>query len=397
LNTTDQAASAHTAGGEVSPPARFLPLGGLAWLHFVNDGGANFLPGVLPAVLVSIGQPESLAGTLMFVLVAGQALQPVTGLLGRRLGGRKLMWAGVIGVPVGAGLVGFAPNLVWLIVVLAMIGVANACFHPQAVAAARAFAGRRGNFGLAVMMLGGEIGRGVWPLVASAAVVLGSLMSLWVPALIALATVPIVYKLLPPRQTRRTEWRVRLRGRLGATGMLLTYVALRGLVVTGATVYLPILWEHGGGGLVVGALLVTLMLIAGLIGTLYGGHLADRIGRRAVLLGGGAWMVVSVALIAWGNPIALWVGAALLGIGAFATFPLTTAIGQDLFPENRPFGTGMALGLGNAVGAGLVAIAGLSVAVLGLTDLFWILTAVALVTLPFAALLPHSHPPEARV
>src|SRR5690625_1604863 len=243
LKTTHQTASADPVGDEALPPARYLPLGGLAWLHFVNDGGANFLPGVLPAVLLSIGRPESMAGALMFILVVGQALQPVTGLLGRRLGGRKLMWAGVIGVPVGAGLVGLAPNLGGLIGVLVVIGVANACFHPQAVAAARAFAGRRGNFGLAVMMLGGEIGRGVWPLVASVAVVLGSLVSLWVPALIALATVPIIYRFLPPRQTRQTEWRVRLRGRLGGTGLLLTYVALRGLVVTGATVYLPILWE----------------------------------------------------------------------------------------------------------------------------------------------------------
>lgn len=374
-----------------------MPLGGLAWLHFVNDGGANFLPGVLPAVLVSIGKPASLAGTLMFVLVAGQALQPVTGLVGRRLGGRKLMWAGVIGVPVGAGLVGVAPNLGWLIVVLVAIGIANACFHPQAVAAARAFSGRSGNFGLAVMMLGGEIGRGVWPLAASAAVVLGSLVSLWVPAVIGLVTVPFIYRLLPPRQTQLNEWRIKLRGRMGPTGLLLAYVALRGLVVTGATVYLPILWEARGGGLVAGAALVTLMLIAGIIGTLYGGHLADRIGRRPVLIGGGLWMVGAMVLVSWANAPALWAGAALFGIGAFATFPLTTAIGQDIFPENRPFGTGVALGLGNAIGAGLVALAGLSVGVITVTELFRILTAVALLALPFAMILPCSRHPEARV
>jgi FSR family fosmidomycin resistance protein-like MFS transporter len=378
-------------------PMRGWALVGLAWLHFVNDGGANFLPGVLPVVLVAIGKPASLAATLMFVLVAGQALQPVTGLLGRRLGGRKLMWIGVIGVPIGAGLVGLAPNLTWLVVVLALMGAANACFHPQALAAARAFAGRRGHFGLALMMLGGEIGRGVWPLIASAAVALGSLRSLWVPAAIALATVPVVYWLLPPRQTQATEWRIRLKGRLGATGSLLAYTGVRGLVITGATVYLPILWKARGGGLIGGAALITLMLIAGLGGTLYGANLADRIGRRPVLAVAGAGMIAGVALIAWGAVPAMWAGATVLGLAAFATFPLTTALGQDLFPENRPFGSGLALGLGNALGAGLAALVGLSLGVLALSGLFWILVAAAVLDLALVAVLPLAQPNEAGV
>ena len=41
---------------------------GLGWAHFLNDGAANYLPGVLPAVLVSMGLSVSLAGTLMAAL-----------------------------------------------------------------------------------------------------------------------------------------------------------------------------------------------------------------------------------------------------------------------------------------------------------------------------------------
>ena len=111
---------------------------------------------------------------------------------------------------------------------------------------------------------------------------------------------------------------------------------LRGVAVMGAVTYLPILWNVRGGGLIGGATLITLMLIVGLVGTLYGGHLADRIGRRPVLVGAGVLMAACLALIAWGSGLALWFGAALLGIPAFATFPLTTVEGQDIFPENRP-------------------------------------------------------------
>lgn len=359
---------------------RYGPLGGLAWLHFTNDGAANFLPGVLPAVLLSLGRSPALAGTLMFVLMVGQGLQPVAGLLGRPLGGRRVMWAGVVGATIGAALVGFAGSLFWLVVVLILIGVANACFHPQALAAARAYAGRRGHFGVSLMLIGGEAGRGLWPLIAGIVVAWGSLSRLWIPALIVLATLPLVYKLLPAARPPTTEWRVRLRGRLMATGRLLAYVTLRGLVVIGATAYLPILWKSLGGGLVVGAALVTTMLIVGLIGTLSGGQLADRGGRRPVLAAAGVLMATGLALVASGNPTALWLGAGVTGVAAFATYPVTTLEGQDLFSENQPFGSGIAVGLGNALGAGLVALVGLLAAVWPLSWLFWLFSGVALVT-----------------
>jgi FSR family fosmidomycin resistance protein-like MFS transporter len=297
------------------------------------------------------------------------------------------MWFGVLVAIVGSGLVGFVSHPAGLLAVLASIGVANACFHPQALTAARRFSGSRGHFGIAVMMLGGEIGRGLWPLVASAVVVWGSLQSLWMPALIALLTVPLAARFLPRAAASSAEWRIRLRGRLGATARLLAYVMLRGVAVMGAVTYLPILWNVRGGGLIGGATLITLMLIVGLVGTLYGGHLADRIGRRPVLVGAGVLMAACLALIAWGSGSALWLGAALLGIPAFATFPLTTVEGQDIFPENRPFGSGIALGFGNALGAGLVAVLGLTAGVLPLPDLFWILSGVALMTAPLGLLL----------
>ncbi len=391
--TAEETPGAVDAGAQ--PPPRYVPLVSLAWLHFANDGAANFLPGVLPAVLVAIDRPPALAGTLMFALLAGQALQPLAGLLGRPLGGRRLMWFGVSAALAGAALVGWVSDLAGLFAVLALIGIANACFHPQALTAARRFAGSRGHFGVAVMMLGGEIGRGVWPLIASLVVVLGSMRELWIPALAALATVPVVYRLMPPAEVPSKRFHVRIRGRISPAARLLAYVALRGTVVTAAVTYLPLLWTERGGGLVGGATLVTLMLVVGLVGMLYGGHLADRIGRRPVLVAAGLLMAGCIALVAWDSGPSLWVGAALLGIPAFATFPVTTVEGQDIFPDNRPFGSGIALGLGNALGAGMAALLGLGADFVALHALFWILALVALATMPLALLVHAREQPPA--
>lgn len=34
----------------------------LSWAHFLNDGAANYLPGILPVILVSMGLSTSFAG-----------------------------------------------------------------------------------------------------------------------------------------------------------------------------------------------------------------------------------------------------------------------------------------------------------------------------------------------
>lgn len=360
--------------------AHYASLAGLAWLHFISDGASNFLPGVLPAVLVAVDRPPALAGVLMFALVAGQALQPVAGLFHRALGGHRLLWLGATGTAIGLGLVGSTPDLPWLLVVLAMIGVANACFHPQALATARAYAGRRGHFGVALMLLGGEIGEGAWPLIAGAAVAWGSLTSLWIPALAVLVTLPIACRWIPAPAAATDAWRVRLRGRMGATARLLTYVTLRGFVAIGAVTYLPILWKDHGGDLVGGAALVAALAITGMLGLLVGSQLADRAGRRPILIAAGPLMAIGLALVAFGNPIALWAGAALTGFAAFATYAVTTLAGQDLFPENVQFGSGIAFGLGNALGAGLAAVVGLLVRPWPISDLFWLLAAAAALT-----------------
>ncbi|HEX7323892.1 MAG TPA: MFS transporter [Rhodanobacteraceae bacterium] len=387
-----------TGPGDDAGSVRYAPIAGLAWLHFVSDGAANFLPGVLPAVLVAVDRSAALAGVLMFALVAGQALQPVTGMFHRRLGGDRLIWMGAAGTAIGLGLCGSVHSLPALLAVLVLIGIAGACFHPQALAAARTYAGRRGHFGVALMLLGGEIGAGVWPLVAGAVVAWGSLFSLWIPALVVLATLPLAHRWVhaPATTVEAVGRRTHLAGRYGASTRLLAYVALRGFIAIGAVAYLPILWKDRGGGLVGGAALVAVLSLVGMLGLLAGSQLADRVGRRPLLVAAGPLMALGLALIASGSAAALWVGAALTGMAAFATYAVTTLAGQDLFPENRQFGSGIAFGLGNALGAGLAAAAGLLTRAWTVPGLFWILAVAALVTALLGALMRTARPAPAQ-
>lgn len=201
----------------------------LGWAHFLNDGAVNYLPGILPAVLVSMGLSVSLAGTLMGALLAGQALQPLTGILADRLGGRSLTLFGLGGSSIAGALIAFVPGPAALIAVLIVLGISNSLFHPQTLAAVRQASGGRQGSAMAVFMTGGEVGRGVWPLAASALVTVGGLGSIWVLGVPGLLTLPVLWAVAPKVPARRQDApKVRWGEHLRPLSVLVAFSSLRG-------------------------------------------------------------------------------------------------------------------------------------------------------------------------
>lgn len=329
-----------------------LRLAGMGWSHFVNDGAANFLPGVLPAILIGLNLPVALAGTLMAALLVGQGLQPFVGLLGDRIGGRTLSLIGLVGSSLGAGLVGWVASPAALIAVLVLIGASNAMFHPQALAGVRRLADTRQGLAMSTFLVGGEIGRGVWPVLAGFCVSRGGLHWLGLLALPGLASVFVLARCapaLPPRAVDAAP--IAWRQHMGGLSRLVLFCALRAFVIFAAVTLLPLVWAANGGSLTAGASLITVLLVVGVAGNLSGGWLADRLGSRVLLIGTMLASALCTAALTLAGGLWLWWLTALLGIALFATLPLTILIAQDLLPENRSFGSGLALGLANALGA----------------------------------------------
>ncbi|HET7312889.1 MFS transporter [Salinisphaera sp.] len=375
-----------------SAPARggAARLAGMSWSHFVNDGAANFLPGVLPAILIGLDLPVTLAGTLMAALLIGQGLQPFVGLLGDRIGGRALTLLGLLGSSIGAGLVGLASTPATLIAVLVLIGVANAMFHPQALAGVRQLAATRQGLAMSVFLVGGEIGRGVWPVLAGLCVSWGGLRWLTLLALPGLASMLVLARCAPALAPRAADAEpIVWRKHFGGLARLVMFCALRAFVTFAAVTVLPLMWAAGGGSLTVGASLITVLLVVGVIGNLAGGWLADRLGSRVMLIGAMLASALCAAGLAVVHGPALWLLTAVLGIVLFATLPLTILIGQDLLPENRSFGSGLALGLANALGALAVIGIGPVIHAAGAAAGFWLAAGAALAAAVLGAWVPR--------
>lgn len=375
-------ASATTTQRDVkAEPTHGLQLGGLAglsWLHFLNDGSANYLPGILPAVLLSLHQSVALAGVVMGALLVGQTLQLPCGWLADRIGGRMLIIWGMLGVSVAASMIGVAGSLFTLIPALVIIGICSALFHPQAVAAARRLSGTRAGIGMSIFLVGGEIGRGVWPLMASFCVVLWGRESLVLLAIPALISAALLWRLLPVQvpKPRATSTPIAWRAHMPALSVLVGFQTMRALAIFGASTFLPILWHVRGRSLTDGAALITVLLVVGVIGNLFGGHLSDKIDRHLILRGSSLLGMGLLALFLVCGGIWQWFSLGLLGIFLFSTQPVGILIGQEIFPENRSLGSGIALGFSNGLAALGVVILGLLVGYLTPYGVLWALVGV---------------------
>ena len=356
--------------------------------HFLNDGVANFLPGVLPVLAVDQHVPLALIGVLMTALIFGQSFQPLAGWWADRVGGKLFITGGVFLTTLGAVLMGLFHSVVLMVMFLFLIGVGNTLFHPQALTAARTVGARREGISMSIFLVGGELGRGLGPLAAGLLVAgfgIKGLVWLAVPYLVTAPwAIPNTPRLEPrKRRTAKIHWKEHRTPTLALIG----FTTLRAAATYGIITLAPIAWRARGGSIAASASLVSVMIGVGVIGNLLGGTVSDRWGRRRVL-----WLTTLLAgvfLAGFGVARGFWEWPllALLGMALFGSGPVTTLLAQDIFVENPALGSGIAVGLGNGVGAilmtPLIAMAG----PWGTTHVVWILAALVFLTLPLITLM----------
>lgn len=387
-NTRIQSAAPPPAEGAL--PAKGS-LGALAFAHFVNDGYINYLPAILPVLLQQLSIPLALVGTLVLAIQGiGSLLQPVLGWWADRTGGRRFTLVGLALSAIGASLIGLAPSYWLLLVLLAIAGLGNSMFHPQTSAAARSLSGSRHGLRMSFFLIGGELGRGIWPSLASLLVLGVGLHGLWLLALPGLAIVLLLSRVTPSQAPQPVgSLRAALSDGGWRAGALVAFVGLRASTTYGVSTFVPLFWRARGGSLLGGASLISVMLLVGILGNLSGGFVVDRVGRRPVLLASSVLSAAFLTLFMVVDGYWLWVALALLGIATFATAPVTMLIGQDLFHRSRSLGSGVALGLGNLVGTVVVLVLGFVAASHGLEAPLWWIAGVSLLGVPFALLLTN--------
>jgi FSR family fosmidomycin resistance protein-like MFS transporter len=245
---------------------------------------------------------------------------------------------------------------------------------------------------MSLFSIGGNLGVALGA-VSAAPVML--LLGRWGGVLLALPSVVVAVLLLRSLRylqsfapERRTGHARVGEDRLGAFALLLGVVTARTVGWFGLLTFVPLWAVELGRSESYGSNLLALMLFAGGAGTLAVGPLADRIGRRPVLVAS----VVSVppltlVYVALGGTVGV-VALALVGVCVVGTFGLIQVMTQEYMPNRLGLASGISIGF--AIGLGGVAAAALG-AVADAVDLeaaLYVSATVPALAIPLALLLP---------
>ena len=324
--------------------------------HVVNDAYQGVVPALLPFLVAERHYSyAAVSGLTLAATLLSSVAQPLFGWWTDRRPRRWLIPAGILTAATGVASVGLFSSylLTWLVIALSGLGIA--AFHPEAARAARQAAGNS-NRAMSVFALGGNAGFALGSLITAPVLLLAGLRGtvlLIVPALVMVVIlVARLTTILDRPGQRRTavlptgvdDWPAFLR--------LTSVVVVRAVLFFGLTSFLALYFIHElGASPGVGGASLTLFLVAGGIGTLLGGWVADRHGRlTSIRLGfvltapAMAGLVLSTSL-----PLVL-VFVALTGIGTFMPFSVFVILSQDYLPNRIGTASGVTIGLAVSIG-----------------------------------------------
>ena len=304
----------------------------------------------------------TLAAVLMLASTASSSLvQPLFGLWSDRRGAIWLLPTGVAVAGIGIGVAAAMPSY-WLVALLVVVsGLGVAAFHPEGSKFAAYTSGEKRASGMSAFSIGGNIGFALGPIVATPLVLalgLGGGVLLAVPCL-AIAAALLAADAVPAHVragARRRRAGATGENRPGALVLLLGVIGFRSLAWFGLITFVP-LWEVSlGHSKAHGNHLLSLMLLAGGVGTIAAGPLADRIGRRPVLIGSLALAApLTFVFVALGGVVGAF---ALCGVGicVIGTFGVTMVMSQEYLPRQIGMASGLSIGL--SIGLGGIAVVG---------------------------------------
>lgn len=374
-----RAAAAGAIASTASPTEASLPakaqrtiysvLGAISFSHLLNDMIQSLILAIYPMLKANFALSFTQIGliTLTYQITASM-LQPLVGIYTDR---RPQPWS----LPVGMGftlsgllLMSVAPNFGVLLMAAALVGCGSSVFHPESSRVARMASGGRHGLAQSLFQVGGNAGTSLGPLLAAAVVIPHGQRSIaWfsVAALVAIAVLTQIgrwYRQHPATKKTRAErpHATLSRARVAAAmGVLVLLVFSKYFYLASINSYFTFyLIDRFHLPVQAAQVHLFVFLAAVAAGTIIGGPVGDRIGRKYVI-----WVsILGVAPFTLLLPYAnlFWTGVltVVIGVVLASAFSAILVYAQELIPGK----VGMVAGLffGFAFGLG-----GIGAAVLG--------------------------------
>jgi MFS transporter, FSR family, fosmidomycin resistance protein len=329
--------------------------------HLAVDFASGAVPALLPFLVLEFDLSYTATAVLMLaVLVSSSVVQPLFGLWSDRRGAMWLLPGGVALAGVGTGLAAAAPSygLVLLLVFIAGIGIA--AYHPEGAKFAAYASGRKRASGMSYFNIGGNTGYALGPIVVTPLVIWLGLEGGLLAMLPVLVVAGILFRVLPSLGRVAPEHPSRRASHgdddLRAMSLLAVVIAFRSVAWFGLLTFVPLWVVENGGTEGEGNRTLALMLVAGAVGTLVLGPVADRLGlRRTLLVTQAALPLLIVVFVTMGGVVGT-LALMLVGLCVVGTFGVTIVLSQLYLPRHVGMASGLSVGLAMGLG-GIAAVA----------------------------------------
>jgi FSR family fosmidomycin resistance protein-like MFS transporter len=370
--------------------------------HFVTDINTGALPAFLPFIKESLDLSYTMAATIILVFnLTSSVIQPAFGYLSDRWSLRWLLPVGPFLASLGLALLGLAPSYAWILAFASLSGIGQASYHPEGFKAASLLSGERKATVISFFHFGGNLGFALGPILTTTFFTFmglkGSLLFL-IPGIIMivifLSTSQWKVPQTPSFSRRKTGTDSPPSGEaFFPMSLLILTVVLRAATRLGLLTFVPFYFikVQQSDPMIVGKYL-SIFLLAGTVGVVGGGPLADRFGyKRTTLMSFAVSSVLLFLFYITSGPLSL-ILFSMAGMFIIMSNAVTMAIGQSLMPNNLGMASGLLLGFAMGIG-------GISTTILGWVADHWGVPAALQATfvlpiLAFLSFLPIPYPPK---
>jgi len=366
-------AKSFAADSPIAPVAqtRFNLLGALSFSHLLNDMMQSLIVAIYPLLKGEFHLSFVQIGTITLTYQAcASLLQPIIGIYTDKHPKPYSLSAGMCFTLVGIVTLAFAPNYTSVLAAAALIGAGSAIFHPESSRIARLASGGRHGLAQSIFQVGGNAGSAMGPLLAAWIILPQGQPSLaWfaiaaVIAIFVLARVGGWYKrqhidrpktaqvsaAVGPVSPARVRWSI---------AVLVLLIFSKYFYVASITSYFSFyLIDKFHISVRSAQIHLSVFLLGMALGTLFGGPLGDRIGRKRVI-----WVsILGITPFTLILPYVdlMWVGILtfIIGLILSSAFSAIVVFAQELMPGNVGAVSGLFFGFAFGIG-------GIGAAVLG--------------------------------
>jgi len=276
--------------------AALFVLLGVSFSHMLNDMMQSLLPSIYPILKSQYELSFAQIGiiTLTFQITAS-LLQPVVGYVTDKKPQPYALPLGMGCTLTGLLLLGFASSYPVLLLAAAMVGMGSSVFHPESSRVARLASGGRHGLAQSVFQVGGNVGSAIGPLMAAFIVLPHGQNSVAWFSLAALLAMTVLFRVAAWYQTHRRSGAKKARAdyvppQLSKPRIAVALLVLLALIFSKyfytqslTSYYTFYLIDRFHVSVQTSQILLFVYLGAFATGTLAGGPIGDRVGRKRVI------------------------------------------------------------------------------------------------------------------